>query len=406
MASARRASAKAAADIIRYRHNGPAGLRARLRAGRARWLALALLIAFSAGSAAADFDAGVAAFRAGDYAAARGNWAPLAKAGQPQAQFNLALLYSNGLGVAHSAKTARRWLQAAANQGNAQAQYNLALMLQLGDGVEGDIAAARRWYEQAARQGLASAQNNLGLMYLEGQGMPPDQARAIRWLKRAATENAEARNNLDGLATRLPTASVTASQVNLRAGPSRQARILDQVRPNDSGRLLDQRRGWSRLWFVERDAIGWVADRLLDIETSATAVAAPVVVDNTPEPRVADSAPANSGATDSGQAESGPPDQSGAQSGPDADEAPEPGRWYRVASASAELRAEPNSDARVLQRLRYDAAVEVLERKPGWRRVQLNSADTQGWVGAFVLTPDAEAEARTAAAAAVGSGGG
>lgn len=397
-------------------HRGPG---AKLRVTPARFVLFALWLMLIAVSpvglaAGANFDAGVTAFRAGNYDGARRNWAPLAEAGQPQAQFNLALLYSNGLGVARTPNTARRWFTAAADQGNVQAQYNLALMLQLGDGVERDIAAARRWYEQAARQGLASAQNNLGLMYLEGQGLPADPARAIRWLKRAAENSAEARNNLDGLAARLPKAHVNVGRVNLRAGPSKRSRILDQVRPGDSGRLLDQRRGWSQLWFPERDALGWIADRLLDIEKALPSTPAPAKVDTLSRPPNAtsdDDAPAAgeriSARSDTGSAPAEPEVE--VKTEPE----PPPGRWYKIATASAELRVAASSDARVLQRLSYGTAVEVLERKPGWRQVRLNSGGDEGWIGAFVLTPDAEAEAKAAAAAearrraaAVGSGGG
>ena len=109
------------------------------------------------------------------------------------AQFNLALLYGNGLGRTLDRETARRWFQAAAEQGNVQAQYNLARMLQSGDGVQADVAAARGWYEKAARQDFAPAQNNLALMYLEGQGMPRDRARAVRWVSRAAAARAQRR---------------------------------------------------------------------------------------------------------------------------------------------------------------------------------------------------------------------
>ena len=230
-----------------------------------------LAIALSLPALGDDFSDAIVAYQKGDYDTAHDLWAPLAEAGDARAQFNLALLYGNALGRTLDRETARRWFQAAAEQGNVQAQYNLARMLQSGDGVQADVAAARGWYERAARQDFAPAQNNLALMYLEGQGMPRDRARAVRWFSRAAESSPEARNNLSGLAMRLPEARVMASLVNLRAGPSMQSRILDQVSRQDTGVLLDQRAGWSRLWFVEYDSIGWIADRLLAIDRTQTA---------------------------------------------------------------------------------------------------------------------------------------
>lgn len=367
------------------------------------------VVAFGSAFAAADFDAGLAAFRQGNYASAHENWAPLAEAGKPQAQFNLALLYSNGLGVVRAPQIAQRWFQAAAEQGNVQAQYNLALMLQTGDGIESDIAAARGWYEKAARRGLAAAQNNLGLMYLEGQGMPRDRARAVRWLARAAGESLEARNNLQGLAARLPVARVTASLVNLRAGPSRQSQVLDQVGPDAEGLLLDRRGGWSRLWFSERETIGWIADRLLAVEeksaeTSSVATDRTTQAPDTPPPAEENATVAE------GTGEREPPRDTQLEE----DDAT-PGRWYRIATASADLRERPEREARTLERLGYGTSVEVLAREPGWRQVRVTDSQNQneGWLSAFSLSPDADAEARAAAeaearraAAAVGAGGG
>jgi uncharacterized protein YgiM (DUF1202 family) len=335
----------------------------------------------------------------------------LAEGGKPQAQFNLALLYSNGLGVVRAPQIAQRWFLAAAEQGNVQAQYNLALMLQTGDGIESDIAAARGWYEKAARQGLAAAQNNLGLMYLEGQGMPRDLARALRWLARAAGESLEARNNLQGLAARLPVAQVTASLVNLRAGPSRQSQVLDQVGRDAEGLLLDRRGGWSRLWFSERETIGWIADRLLAVEDKSQTTSL-VATDRTSPAPVDSPPPAEANDTVAeGTGEPEPP----RDTKPADDGAATPGRWYRIATASADLRERPKREARTLERLGYGTAVEVLARERGWRQVRVVDSQNQkqGWLSAFSLTPDAEAEARAAAeaearraAAAVGAGGG
>lgn len=344
----------------------------------------------------ADFNDGVAAYQRGDYAAARNAWQPLAESGQSNAQFNLALLYANGLGVAQSPPEARRWFQAAAEQGNTQAQYNLALMLQAGDGVPRDIRAARQWYEKAARAGLAAAQNNLGLMYLNGDGMPPDQARAIRWLGRAAGRSAQAKRNLDQLAEGLSSARVDASRVNVRAGPSRQSRVVDQVGANDVGLRLDARAGWSRLWFVERDTIGWIADRLLAggepeaarAETAPSGAQTPALVaDDDLRDRVAP--------TSDTPEQTAPPTRKRTR--------------FTIASASADLRAEPARDAPMRERLKYGTAVVQLSRDGGWRRVRSLDSGQEGWVSAFVLAWDEAAEAQAGKArqrAGAGSGGG
>ena len=69
----------------------------------------------------------------------------------------------------------------AAEQGNAAAQYNLGVMYLNGLGVRQDEAEAFRWFRQAADQGYAQAQNNLGAMYAEGRGVRQDDVEAVRW---------------------------------------------------------------------------------------------------------------------------------------------------------------------------------------------------------------------------------
>jgi uncharacterized protein len=59
-----------------------------------------------------------------------------------------------------------KWFRLAAEQGVAQAQYNLGIIYLNGLGVPQDYAETAQWFRQAAEQGLAQAQYNLGVMYL------------------------------------------------------------------------------------------------------------------------------------------------------------------------------------------------------------------------------------------------
>ena len=83
-----------------------------------RSLMVVLLLAAAALSApaGADFKTGLEAYKRGDYRASFGQWKPLAEAGNAPAQFNLGILYENGLGVAKDAIEAYRWYQKAARQ--------------------------------------------------------------------------------------------------------------------------------------------------------------------------------------------------------------------------------------------------------------------------------------------------
>lgn len=121
---------------------------ARALAGRLLALALAAPLA-----AAGDFEAGVAAARAGDYPRAMKEWKPLAKAGKRDAQFNLGLLYENGLGVPQDRAAAAAWYRRAAELGHPAAQYNVGLFYAMGRSVEPSDIEGYAWLKVGEENG-------------------------------------------------------------------------------------------------------------------------------------------------------------------------------------------------------------------------------------------------------------
>ncbi len=107
-----------------------------------------------------------------------------AEAGDPVAQFNLALKHD----IAGQPQMAAEWYRKAAETGLAQAQFNYALMLEKGAGVEQNFPRAAEFYEHAAKQGLVEARYNLALMLAEGRGVLEDDQAAAAWMKRAADQ--------------------------------------------------------------------------------------------------------------------------------------------------------------------------------------------------------------------------
>jgi TPR repeat protein len=87
-----------------------------------RLLLSALFAVLFAGVAHADFAAGQAAFEQGDFAAALGEWQPLAEGGDADAQLGLGELYLQGQGVDQDFKAAAEWLTKAAEAGHPRAQ--------------------------------------------------------------------------------------------------------------------------------------------------------------------------------------------------------------------------------------------------------------------------------------------
>ena len=132
---------------------------------------IAVALALAAPVAAQDFDAGLEAYKRGDYAAALREWRPLAEQGHAQAQFNLGYIYDLGLGVAQDYAEAAKWFRKAAGQG-----------------VPLDYAEALKLFRKAADQGNAVAQVNLGGLYFGGLGVPLDYAEAAKWFRKAADQ--------------------------------------------------------------------------------------------------------------------------------------------------------------------------------------------------------------------------
>ena len=112
----------------------------------------------------------------------------VAKQGDVIAQYNLGVMYGEGVGVPENESEAVKWFRKAADQGYADAQYNLGLMYDNGEGVPENESEAVKWYRKAADQGHASAQYNLGLMYVTGSDVQENSIRAYVWWSIAKTQ--------------------------------------------------------------------------------------------------------------------------------------------------------------------------------------------------------------------------
>jgi cell division septation protein DedD len=148
---------------------------------RSLFIGCAVIAAVIAMPAAADTEAGVKAWLAGDYPNAVAEWRGPAAAGEPDAQFNLGQAYKLGRGVPADAATALGWYRKAAAAGHEQAQATLGLQLfQSGQREEAMI-----WLKKAADQGEPRAQYVVGTAYFNGDSLPRDWARAYALMTRA-----------------------------------------------------------------------------------------------------------------------------------------------------------------------------------------------------------------------------
>ena len=137
---------------------------------------------------------GVAAYEAGNLPLAVKEFRTAAETGDANCQYNLALMYERGIGVAKDEQEARVWYRKAAEQGNSQAQFNLGVLYENGRGGSVDFAQANQWYRKAAVQGDALAIGNLGMLYIRGDGVKVDKVAGMALLLRSATLDSSPEN--------------------------------------------------------------------------------------------------------------------------------------------------------------------------------------------------------------------
>ena len=150
-------------------------------------------------------------------------WLP-AHRGDPNAQFQLGLLYGSGNGIAKSMFEAAKWYRRAADQGHAKAQAMLGMLFSSGQGVPQSETTAIKWWRKAANQGDPDARFNLGMAYWKGDGVTQDFDKANALFRSMAPAgNAYARSVLGTRAT--PRSSTR------REEPALQSTRIEQPQP-------------------------------------------------------------------------------------------------------------------------------------------------------------------------------
>ncbi len=143
------------------------------------WAFAAALV--SGTPAQADFAAGMAAARQGDFDTALVEWEPLAAAGHADAQINLGIMYERGAGVDADLVRALALFTDAAAQGHSLAAYKVGLAHQMGHGVGVDYEVAVRWFRASAEAGYPGGAYELGYSYHQGEGVSLDPQEALKW---------------------------------------------------------------------------------------------------------------------------------------------------------------------------------------------------------------------------------
>ena len=105
-------------------------------------LTLAVLLGSAGISWSADFQKAYAAWESGDYATALREWTLLAEQGDASAQYNLGVMYANGLGTPENFIRAHMWWNIAVSQGHKGAIRNRDIVAKRM--TPADISAAQK----------------------------------------------------------------------------------------------------------------------------------------------------------------------------------------------------------------------------------------------------------------------
>jgi len=136
-----------------------------------------------------DMSSGIAAFESKQFSTATRLLAPRAEQGNPQAQYRMAIMAQNGLGMIENQQLAFKYMEAAAKAGVGLAQHGLGFMYMQGECVEQDGQKALEWFTRAAEQGLQGAMTTIGMMYREGNGVERDEEQAKAWFRKAGFDD-------------------------------------------------------------------------------------------------------------------------------------------------------------------------------------------------------------------------
>lgn len=132
------------------------------------------------------FERGVDAFMAGAYDKCDDYWLPLARAGDPMAARNMALLYHKGLGVRQDLEEAELFYRLAADNGVTAAQTILGTLLIKGTEFNRNLTDAVKYLDAASLAGDPIASWNLGLLYENGFGVDKSLEKANLLFQKAA----------------------------------------------------------------------------------------------------------------------------------------------------------------------------------------------------------------------------
>ena len=144
-----------------------------------------------------EFEKGMFALEMEDYERALYYLSFDAVQNNPKAQYNLGLMYKNGIGVKKDLNEALSWFILASENGHMLAKYALGLSYYHGKGTNVNYYKALNIFLDASYMGHPASQINVGNIYYFGHGVSKNYPRAHMWWSIAKDKGVEAAfNNL------------------------------------------------------------------------------------------------------------------------------------------------------------------------------------------------------------------
>ncbi|MFT4178561.1 MAG: hypothetical protein QM612_03745 [Thermomonas sp.] len=289
--------------------------------------------------------------------------------GDADAQNALGVRYAYGIGLAQNYQQAIHWYIKAAKQGDPRAQTNLGILAEDGLGMPKDHAAAARWYEMAVARNHAPAKWRLADLLRNGWGTATDYARAMK-LYREEAETGETTNGDFGMGYMYSNGLGVQKDLKLALQHyQRAAEAGSTASMYNASLLLDESDPQTAFkWKLKAAELG---DASAQNNTGVAYFEGKGVERNTASALYWYAKSAQQGnELAMGNIKALLPERSHAT----------------VASASANLRAQPSTDAKVLISLPKGTRVYPIDTpSPGWREVFVESGYRLGYLSETVL---------------------
>ncbi len=147
--------------------------------------AMAVVVFSTISASSQNFEKGITAYQAMDYASALEEFFLLAEQGNAEAQYRVGMMYYNGEGVPKKQPSLGITFEKAEN-GDVSEQFMAGFLIEGKGLARHDIREAIHWYSKAAKHGDARAQFALANMYYNGVGVAQNYEEAMKWYAKAA----------------------------------------------------------------------------------------------------------------------------------------------------------------------------------------------------------------------------